>query len=104
MYNERTCNNDHDARTGQIGLDRNQQPRNGQLCAATNSRPTRTTINGIWDAKTIWQMRDELNQEAMQAIRYFWGAGMLDNCHGDQRHYLETLVYFAAEKLHVELA
>jgi hypothetical protein len=49
-------------------------------------------------------MTDELNQEALEAIKYFWGAGMLDNCHGDQRHYLETLVYFTAEKLHIELA
>ena len=49
-------------------------------------------------------MRDELNKEALEAIKYFWAAGMIENCHGDQRHYLETLVYFAAEKLHVELA
>ena len=104
MYNERTCNNDYDTRTGQIGLDRNQQPRNGQLRAATNSRPTRTTINGIWDAKTIWQMKDELNKEALDALKYFWASGMIENCHGDQRYYLETLIYFTAEKLHIELA
>ena len=104
MHNERTNNNDHDTRAGQISLDRNQQPRNGQFCATANSRPTRTTTNGIWDAKTIWPMTDELNKEALEAIKYFWAAGMLDNCHGDQRHYLETLIYFTAEKLKIELA
>jgi len=49
-------------------------------------------------------MTDELNKEALEAIKYFWAAGMLENFHGDQRHYLETLIYFTAEKLHIELA
>lgn len=48
-------------------------------------------------------MRNEMDKEAMTALEYFWGAGMIDNCHGDQRHYLETLIYFTAEKLRVEL-
>jgi len=45
----------------------------------------------------------ELHSEANEAIQYFYAAGMIDNCHGDQQHYVDALVKFAAYKMHIEL-
>lgn len=44
-----------------------------------------------------------MKNDVMEALEYFHGAGMIENTHGDQRHYLEQLMNFAANVLHVEL-
>jgi hypothetical protein len=44
-----------------------------------------------------------MEEHAMEALRYFYGAGMIENTYGDQRHYLEILAHFAADKLNVGL-
>lgn len=44
-----------------------------------------------------------LHADAHEAIRYFYEIGMIENLHGDQRHYVEALIKFAANKMHIEL-
>ena len=44
-----------------------------------------------------------MEENAMESLRYFYGAGMIENTYGDQRHYLEILLRFSADKLHVSL-
>jgi hypothetical protein len=44
-----------------------------------------------------------MKNDVMEALEYFHGAGMIENTHGDQRHYLEQLINFAANQLNVEL-
>lgn len=41
--------------------------------------------------------------DVFEALEYFHGAGMIENTYGDQRHYLEILAHFAADRLHVSL-
>jgi len=47
-------------------------------------------------------MKNE-KHEAMEALKYFYVQGMIENTHGDQRYYLEALLNFAVKELHVEL-
>ncbi len=44
-----------------------------------------------------------MKEDVMEALQYFHGADMIENTYGDQRHYLEILIRFAADKLHVGL-
>jgi hypothetical protein len=44
-----------------------------------------------------------LHADAHEAIRYFYEIGMIDNLHGDQQYYVEALIKFAANKMHIEL-
>ena len=44
-----------------------------------------------------------IHADAYEAIRYFYEIGMIDNLHGDQHHYVEALIKFAAHKMHIEL-
>ena len=44
-----------------------------------------------------------IHADANEAIRYFYEIGMIDNLHGDQQHYVEALIKFAAHKMHIEL-
>jgi len=44
-----------------------------------------------------------LHADAHEAIRYFYEIGMIDNLHGDQQHYVEALIKFAANKMRIEL-
>ena len=45
-----------------------------------------------------------LHADAHEAIRYFYEIGMIENLHGDQQHYVEALIKFAANKMHIDLA
>ena len=40
-----------------------------------------------------------MKEDVFEALQYFHGAGMIENTHGDQRHYLEILIRFAADEL-----
>jgi len=44
-----------------------------------------------------------MKNDVMEALEYFYGAGMIENMSGDQRYYVEQLMNFAANKLNVEL-
>ena len=44
-----------------------------------------------------------LHADAHEAIRYFYEMGMIENLHGDAAYYLEALIKFAANKMHIEL-
>ena len=44
-----------------------------------------------------------IHADAHEAIRYFYEIGMIDNLHGDEQHYVEALIKFAAHKMHIEL-
>lgn len=44
-----------------------------------------------------------MKEDVMEALEYFHGAGMIENMSGDQRLYVEQLMNFAANVLHVEL-
>lgn len=44
-----------------------------------------------------------MKEDVMEALQYFHGAGMIENTYGDQRHYLEILIRYAADELHVGL-
>ncbi len=44
-----------------------------------------------------------LHADAHEAIRYFYEIGMIENLHGDEQHYVEALIKFAANKMHIEL-
>lgn len=44
-----------------------------------------------------------MKEDVFEALQYFYGAGMIENTYGDQRHYLEILMRFAADELHVGL-
>jgi hypothetical protein len=52
-----------------------------------------------------WQEeKQKLHDTAYEALEYFHGAGMIDNTHGAQRHFLEALINYTADKMNVELA
>lgn len=44
-----------------------------------------------------------LHKDAYEAIKYFYESGMIDNLHGDQQHFVEALINFTANKMHIEL-
>lgn len=44
-----------------------------------------------------------MKEDVIEALQYFYGADMIENTYGDQRHYLEILIRFAADKLNVGL-
>lgn len=44
-----------------------------------------------------------IHADAHEAIRYFYEIGMIENLHGDEQHYVEALIKFAAHKMHIEL-
>ena len=44
-----------------------------------------------------------MKEDVFEALQYFYGAGMIENTYGDQRHYIDILVHFAADKLNVGL-
>jgi len=44
-----------------------------------------------------------LHSQAHEAIRYFYELGMIENMHGDEEHYVDALIKFAAHKMHIEL-
>lgn len=41
--------------------------------------------------------------EVIDAIRYFYEFGMIENMHGDEEHYVEILIKFAANRTGIEL-
>jgi hypothetical protein len=47
-------------------------------------------------------MKNEID-EVMDALKYFYVQDMIENTHGDQRHYIEVLIHFAADTLKVGL-
>jgi hypothetical protein len=49
-------------------------------------------------------MNQRITDEAFEALEYFHGAGMIDNCHGAQRHFVEAMVKYIAAAMNVELA
>ena len=49
-------------------------------------------------------MNQRITDEAFEALEYFHGAGMIDNCHGAQRHFVEAMVKYIATAMNVELA
>jgi hypothetical protein len=44
-----------------------------------------------------------IHADAYEAIRYFYEIGMIENLHGDQHHYVEALIKYAANKMNIEL-
>ena len=49
-------------------------------------------------------MRNEVKRsEVIEAIRYFYEFGMIENMHGDEEHYVDILIKFAAKRAGVEL-
>ena len=49
-------------------------------------------------------MNQRITDEAFEALEYFYGAGMIDNCHGAQRHFVEAMMKYVAAAMNVELA
>ena len=44
-----------------------------------------------------------MREEVFEALEFFYGAGMIENLSGDERHYTEILMKYAAKKCNVEL-
>ena len=50
-------------------------------------------------------MNQRINDEAYEALEYFYGAGMIDNCtRCSQRHFVEAMMKYVAAAMNVELA
>lgn len=45
-----------------------------------------------------------MKKDVFEALDYFYGCGLIDNFSGDDRHYIEILMKYSADKAKIELA
>ena len=63
------------------------------------AKETRTPNDNI----VVTIKHSKMKKEVLEALEFFHGAGMIENLWGDERHYTEILIKYAAKNCKVEL-